>query len=651
MDVSIQELPNSNATQYGHFSTSGDPNSNDPLTFKSDTLMNDVLWKVFEPPQELRFDIGDFRGSDKYGIQELDTFLEASILGGAEILKPSGEKLHEAAAQSSNTDKISALKGKTEESSLPRIPIAGPSRPSLINIAYKVLAINGNLQTTTTHEYAPTIEESKQTCVISQQSTHTDVSPDSGYTSAAERYHSSSTPIPRQPYSILSALSWFKKSLKKKTNKDKGKSVMREPIRECVSCLDDFPDHKMVHVKCHEYCKECFERLVTAAMMTETMWPVKCCLNEIPHADVVKNINKKLARDFQMKSLERQVPIEKRIYCIKPNCETWIASKRIDKGLNRASCPTCKTRICTTCRSPWHQNMDCQEDKNVKATVSVAEKQGWNRCYKCKAFVEITGGCRHITCRCKAEWCFICLARWETCQCTKAQYELQQQIQQSREASAFEAQLRTLQTSREGDRVRRAAEEQRIDVQMVEDFERQQAEELGRKAERRAQLDENIRRRREEAIVAEIAHIFEAIREDLQMLHYSQKFRLATRSREEYLVLHERQLEIHSLEFDQSQQIKQLDAEYQKENSTEYKSESLDRQFKSKKSSLVELHRVEIAEAERNLRHAWRDWARRKVAEVKWFEAVITKRETMLQTLETQQYAMATAESEIGSAY
>ncbi|RAL66785.1 hypothetical protein DID88_007568 [Monilinia fructigena] len=43
----------------------------------------------------------------------------------------------------------------------------------------------------------------------------------------------------------------------------------------------------------------------------------------------------------------------------------------------------------------------------------MAKSAGWRRCYKCRTLVELSQGCSHITCRCKAQFCYICGAVWD----------------------------------------------------------------------------------------------------------------------------------------------------------------------------------------------------------------------------------------------
>ncbi|CAD6453079.1 467aa7b1-e44c-4de5-8663-d2df4ac891d2 [Sclerotinia trifoliorum] len=681
--VSVGDLPISNRTHYhdlsdSYFYTPLDPKSEGPLTFTSETLMNHVQWWLYDPPAELLFDIERIEGSAKYGLPELDTLFTTSIR--ADISK---DQLFSAAATQKRTTALAALRETPEASSSSNTAVAGTSRPGL--------------QTSATEEDTSSNERNQQNRVISQGSTKTNMTSDSGYMSAAERYHSKSSSNDTQHgYTKLSTFSRFRKLLKKR--EIKGKSVMKEPTGNCTSCLDDFLEGKMVSVECHGYCKECFERLVIAAMETETMWPVKCCQKDISHAVIMKNVNANLAQKFETKALERKVPVGDRIYCIKQGCETWIPSEWFNESLKCASCPSCNTRVCTACKGSWHANTECPKDKNLQATIRLAQERGWKKCYNCNAFVELNMGCRHIRCRCGAQWCYICRAKWLTCQCTARHLltGLDPELQRLRGANS----QTLVPTRQEAERIRRQAERDRIARQLIEDLERRQAEELEREAE--------FRRRREETRRGEIALTFGQIREELELLHSSQKLRLASRSQMEYRVLQEQELDLNTLRFLHSRYINQLEAQHKNEISKQemrflneyyerereevrvekeisqkieafwkdkpdavyeikaakvahqansiamFKKWDFDRKtalqdlaenFESEKLSLSRTQNSAMADATWKVGSGWRDWARNKVAEVKWFEAVITERESMLRTLENLQYTMATEES------
>lgn len=312
-------------------------------------------------------------------------------------------------------------------------------------------------------------------------------------------------------------------------------------------------------------------------METESIWPVKCCLEEISHEIILKNINSSLAKKFTMIALERRVKVEDRIYCNKPKCGAWIPNTMIKKSINCASCPKCKTKVCITCRNKSHSKSECPQDEHLRATIQLAEENGWKQCYNCNALVERKWGCRHMRCRCRAEFCYACTAKWTECRCMlDYTHMLESEVTvalgaQARRATSVQTQVQTLQNTREQELNRRAREEERIAVQLVEDFERRQAEELGREAERQRRRqeeeEENIRHRRVEARISEISSIFEEIREELLALHISQTSRFALRSQQEYRRLQEREMELNKLRVWYSQTIKLLETEYETESS------------------------------------------------------------------------------------
>lgn len=66
------------------------------------------------------------------------------------------------------------------------------------------------------------------------------------------------------------------------------------------------------------------------------------------------------------------------------------------------------------CKRGAHRiGQDCPADKDLEAVLEMGEKNGWRRCYNCRNLIELTQGCSHITCRCKAEFCYICEAAYD----------------------------------------------------------------------------------------------------------------------------------------------------------------------------------------------------------------------------------------------
>lgn len=132
----------------------------------------------------------------------------------------------------------------------------------------------------------------------------------------------------------------------------------------------------------------------------------------------------------------------------------------------------------------------------------LADEEGWRRCYRCHTMVEHKNACRHITCRCGADWCYICGKVWWTCGCTERQLdrikkrakanerrrmeqeererrevrELHQALEAIAKMEAAEAEklerIRAAKESRRKTHVRRMHAEERSKLDEVNDFQR-----------------------------------------------------------------------------------------------------------------------------------------------------------------------------------
>jgi len=305
-----------------------------------------------------------------------------------------------------------------------------------------------------------------------------------------------------------------------------------------------------------------------------------------------------------------------------------------------------------------------------------------------------------MTCRCKAEFCYICGLRWRTCACTDAQLAHVQQ-----EATA-RRQAQVALTARQ----REAAEEERLLVQMVADFERREAERAAVEAEAQRRRDEaeriareEERRRREEERIADVNLRFRGLNALLEALHDVQRVHMAERYEFEVNVLKkERQDALDTFSVRHPDEIQQLTAESQKRISElEHKFEQEDevrlaeerriedayidqlraywqgkpdcaykvregrdelradqnkeyrfwdshrrRQLqaifegeKEKMEALEVKHKAEIKTVEGRSKIDEVEWKRKKWAESKWVEEVVRERIAILQEMEQAEYA------------
>ncbi|KAI1176213.1 hypothetical protein F4777DRAFT_547510 [Nemania sp. FL0916] len=306
--------------------------------------------------------------------------------------------------------------------------------------------------------------------------------------------------------------------LKKGVGEDSSSSgqSIQGPQVECVSCLDDFDPKDTVRAPCHNYCNPCFQRLIESACKNEQHWPPKCCLNAIPHNTIIANVDEQQRQDYRARAREWNVPIAERIYCSEPNCSEFIRPEYIIAAQGVARC-TAGHYTCIVCRNARHEGDGCPQDRDLQRTNALAEAEGWKRCYGCHAYVEHREACQHMTCRCGAEFCYVCGARWQTCRCTMNQLHAVKQAAETRRR----------------ERQQREAEEEAAvqeAIRLVEEFQREEdlkAELLRKEQARIAQekreraLEEHIRREGERRQAVAIK--YEALRATLASVHVLQR--------------------------------------------------------------------------------------------------------------------------------
>jgi len=146
-----------------------------------------------------------------------------------------------------------------------------------------------------------------------------------------------------------------------------------------------------------------------------------------------------------------------------------------------------------------------------------------------------------MTCRCKAQFCYVCGDRWKTCSCTDEQLlNIQAQVASRREEAAAQTQRTAAENAR------RAAEEEELRqiLQEIADFERAEEERLAaeleaarirEEAEQRIRAEE--RRRMEEERLAAVNRKFRQLSVELEILTDVQRVLMAERYEFEVEVL------------------------------------------------------------------------------------------------------------------
>ncbi|PSR75839.1 hypothetical protein BD289DRAFT_379052 [Coniella lustricola] len=186
----------------------------------------------------------------------------------------------------------------------------------------------------------------------------------------------------------------------------------------CICCRDDFIKHNdLQHLPCgHTYCGNCLRIMIDQAAVDESKMPPRCCTQSIPATIIRPLLNREEQQSFLQAVQQFSTPWQSRIFCPNQNCGIFIPPRnKVDpKHPFDVVCRECRTRVCTMCKMRAHPlGQDCPSDFELEQVLRMGERSGWRRCYRCRTLVELSHGCTHMTCRCKAQFCYICGAIWD----------------------------------------------------------------------------------------------------------------------------------------------------------------------------------------------------------------------------------------------
>lgn len=190
----------------------------------------------------------------------------------------------------------------------------------------------------------------------------------------------------------------------------------------CITCRDDeIPVLKSTKLDCgHRMCHACIKRVFLLSTQDPQLMPPKCCTEDMIPLDKVQRLfSDKFKRSWNKKFDEYST--QNRLYCPTKGCGEWIDPKYIKSdrltGRRFGVCGKCKTKVCKKCGLRWHGARDCENDDDTKKVIDMGKEQGWQRCYSCRAMVQLSEGCNHMKCRCGVEFCYVCGEKWKTCDC------------------------------------------------------------------------------------------------------------------------------------------------------------------------------------------------------------------------------------------
>jgi len=171
-----------------------------------------------------------------------------------------------------------------------------------------------------------------------------------------------------------------------------GKGSSRHAIRECVACNNRFPSHQLYIAPCNDvYCTDCTVRLFEDSLRDESLFPPRCCRQDMTISSVRTILGPALTERFDLKAIEHATP--DKTYCHNPVCSRFILPYDIDG--DRGTCTDCHAVTCVGCKETAHDG-NCEEARDA-VFQALREEQGWRDCFRCHAVVELDTGCNHIT--------------------------------------------------------------------------------------------------------------------------------------------------------------------------------------------------------------------------------------------------------------
>ncbi|KIM86639.1 hypothetical protein PILCRDRAFT_96062 [Piloderma croceum F 1598] len=194
-----------------------------------------------------------------------------------------------------------------------------------------------------------------------------------------------------------------------------------EPDSKCPICYDEITSP--VQLACgHNYCTACIRHFLTTASDSK-IFPL-CCMGDENNcrAPIPIPVLQRFLPPQQFKHLLETVffshiehlPQEFK-YCTTPDCRQVYRCVKSQTSLV-LYCPSCLSAICTSCHEEAHEGMSCAERKlhndpaeQERLNDQLAIQSGFKRCPECTVWIEKNEGCNHMSCKCGAHICWVCM--------------------------------------------------------------------------------------------------------------------------------------------------------------------------------------------------------------------------------------------------
>lgn len=187
---------------------------------------------------------------------------------------------------------------------------------------------------------------------------------------------------------------------------------------DCVICQDPIFGVEIRAPCGHFYDIGCVTDLFQSATRDESLYPPRCCRQNIPLPQVRSHLAQTVLAEFTLKAEE--FGTMKRVYCVSPTCSRFLGPlhEGFFSKVFQCTSPTCTMSTCGKCRGRYEGFTHlCTPDAEIEQVLTLSRASGWARCPGCAQMIELNMGCFHMTCRCRTEFCYLCKALWKSCRC------------------------------------------------------------------------------------------------------------------------------------------------------------------------------------------------------------------------------------------
>lgn len=189
----------------------------------------------------------------------------------------------------------------------------------------------------------------------------------------------------------------------------------------CEICADSKPRNEAFKIKgcSHSYCADCMKTYVASKLqdgVSVINCPVPSCSGVLEPEYCREILPFEVFVRWGNLLCESVIMASQKFYCPFKDCSVLLVDDGSEK-VTMSECPSCFRLFCAQCRVGWHAGIKCEEyqslskDEREKEDImlrKLAKSKNWQRCPKCKYYVEKSEGCLYMKCRCGVAFCYKC---------------------------------------------------------------------------------------------------------------------------------------------------------------------------------------------------------------------------------------------------